>query len=214
MENVITGENLKKARQYFARIVERYERYDNLSDAVQRIKDELVSFSNDERYRILKLRPVKERDDLLGYFFNQKNELPLHIYQWLNVFYMDYEGHIYIYKGHHPDMCRRLQQLYITNYRWRKESKKEDQDTEKQRRKRICKSFSSCKYAATFSIYKKNILNYIDEEELDNLEWILPDLFGDSILNTGGRYVDDFVAGYIIGRIQGRSEREENVLCK
>lgn len=214
MENVITGENFKKARQYFARIVERYERYDNLSDAVQRIKDELVSFSNDERYRILKLRPVKERDDLLGYFFNQKNELPLHIYQWLNVFYMDYEDPIYIYKGHHPDMCRRLQQLYITNYRRRKESKKEDQDTEKQRRKRICKSFSSGKYAATFSIYKKNILNYIDEEELDNLEWILPDLFGDSILNTGGRYVDDFVAGYIIGRIQGRSEREENVLCK
>ncbi len=168
------------------------------------LAENIVAFSN-ARTNLDNIRPIDGIYDILTYFFNQKNEIPIRVCYWLQRYYLGGYREITYYAPKHMAIYNDLQKIFIHHYRWRKRDAKENAQYYRQRLRRISKMYRSGNYTATFKLYNTPLENAMDLQELSDVPDMLRFLFGKQINSNLSGY-DELAIGYILGRIQGRSE--------
>ncbi|MBQ3427024.1 MAG: hypothetical protein IJH37_07775 [Clostridia bacterium] len=154
------------------------------------------------------IKPISYNDDLLGCFFNQKNNIPGYIFHWLDAYYSTKLGHIANYTHKHTYVYNELQRLYIVRYRAEKcADKRHDKYIRLQRRK-VCKAFRSGEYDTVFKLYGKALSDYTTKQDLTDTLDFLNYLFGKKLY--GYDTTENIAVGFILGRLQGRSEAIKN----
>lgn len=146
------------------------------------------------------ITPITHRDNLLEYFFNQKNEIPAYVVYWLQYCYYDLLGKPSEYEKRHFDIYTTLQRIYIKQYRDWKRGEKDDIKFFKETRRKICKMFRSGNYTDIFKMYNTSFLDNISEQELDNISNLIANLFPKELSQC---HDDEHAAavGYILGKL-------------
>lgn len=199
----ITGSAVKKYINFFCAAVEsEVTPTGDIKDAYNQLHEKIKSFSR--LYGGLRgIRVITEYEDVLSYFFDQKNTIPVYVCYWLMCCYDDTipltNGSIKLTATY-----KALQKLYIQQYRWCKHEDAEDMKYGRMWRRKLCKMYRSGLYAATFKLYGKPSADIIDSREAEDIETMLSVLFPEQMFN------DNLTIGYMIGRIQGRSETGSN----
>lgn len=205
---IVQGTAAKKYINLFCSGVEKYMNKCALKDVKKAYDDVLLSlirFSTPPEGKGTHIRPISFYESFLDYFFDQKLTIPANVCYWLKEYYKGYieltndtrirETHVY----------KTLRKAYIDLHRLRKSDDKYAVQYEKGIRRKMCRMYRSGAYAATFELYGKRLLDIINQQEAENIETMLLFLFSGQPLNSVGRYAD-LTIGYILGRIQGRSE--------
>ena len=208
----ITGRAVKKYINFFCAAVD-YELSENsdinIRKASDRVSQKIVAYSN-ARKKQRGIRAVAYHENLLPYFFNQKNTIPGYICYWLKSYYKDTipftDESI-----KETDTYKAMQRLYIQQYRWMKAEKARELSLMRKERRKICRMYRSGKYATTFKLYGKQLDKLLNEQELKDIDDLVMYLFGDQI-NNGFFSYSDVAVGYALGRIQGRSETAQNAV--
>lgn len=175
----------------------------DIEEAYRQLCENIVSFS--KLWSSSKgIRPVKYYEDILSYFFNQKNNIPAHVCYWLLCCY-DYTVPIVDGSIKQTDTYIALQKLYIHHYRWLKRDESQNIKYAHMERRKICKMYRSGIYAATFKLYGKSFDDIVCSQDMEDLKTMLSFLFKKQAFNSFDEY-DVLAIGYILGRIQGRTE--------
>lgn len=182
----------------------------DLEKGYDRLRLNLIRFSRDNSEESGNgVKPIDFiEDDLLAYFFNQKNKIPNHVYYWFNRYYNLFFGQSAVYKYKHTKTYNALQRLYIKRYRLQKYSEKETAQANKELRRKVSKAFCSGEYSAVFKLYNTDFINSVSKKQFESISELIPLLFPKklSICKDDGEAA---ALGYIIGHIQGASEAAE-----
>lgn len=212
VENLNTGflkaEYVKNVTHCFCAAVE-YEckrlETNDLIKGYNTVISKLVKYSCAwcDEWNINPIEPVE--DDLLKYFFNQKNAIPGYVYFWFKCFYSSQFGKIVEYKNKHMQIYNELQKIYIERYRNMKNYLKSMKRCNRSEKHRLCEMFSSGDYTYTFKLYNKPLSEFTNTDELEKITDMLLFLFGKQLCNI--HTTEERIAvGYILGRMQGRAD--------
>lgn len=199
----LKDELVKNVTHYFCKVVFNSCR-NNLTEGLHTVKDNLMSFS--ERHTdSIGVRPVTYSDDILAYFFNQKNEIPGHVYYWLGSLYSVSYGVPSQCKERYYNIYNALQKEYIKRYRTQKADDKDNEQYAKEARRKTCKLFASGEYKAMFELLNKPFLSYMNDKELAAADHITQNLFCQQFVDITQEKpdFDRTAAAFILGRIQG-----------
>lgn len=200
---IVKPECVKKVTGLFCRAIE-HENADDLLNGYETVLHKVSRFSvkHSEQFGI---RPILPNEDILEYFFNQRNTIPAYVYYWLKRYYNEALNNTSNYDERYYYIYNALQKEYVRRHRSRRYVRKEIADCEKTYRRRISKMFKSSEYAATFALYRKPLKDIVDFSKLNDIADMLICLFGKTF---NGELTDDNFIGlaYCLGRIQGRSE--------
>lgn len=200
---IVKPECVKKVTGLFCRAIE-HENADDLLNGYETVLHKVSRFSvkHSEKFGI---RPIRPNEDLLEYFFNQRNTIPAYVYYWLKRYYNEALNDTSNYDERYYYIYNALQKEYVRRRRFIKNSNKEVAVYKKKHRRQISKMLSGGKYSTTFEMYNKPLETMIDFSELDSIADMLICLFGKTF---NGELTDDNFIGlaYCLGRIQGRSE--------
>ncbi|MDO5398567.1 MAG: hypothetical protein Q4G33_11635 [bacterium] len=201
-------EYVKNVTHFFCAAVEyecKQSHTDDLQYGYDGVLSRLAHFSNAwcDKHGVKPI--VRFEDNLLEYFFNQKNMIPGHVYYWLSRFYGGLWGPAVEYDNRHMQTYNELQKLYIKRHGFQKYSEKEEARIEKKMRRIVSNAFRSGKYDTAFKLYNKDLSEYIDKKEVDALSVVLPRLFSSQLFDD----LDETeIAAYVfvIGRMQGQHD--------
>lgn len=149
----VRPEFVKNVTHFFCRAV-MYEDASNLQCGYQCVHENLVSFSAEHSQKH-GVRPIQYCDNLLSYFFNQKNQIPGYVYYWLKSYYSCVFGDTGAYAERHYDIYNSLQREHIHHHRLIRNDAKDIAKFEKQRRRQLCRLYKSGEYSTTFALYGK-----------------------------------------------------------
>ena len=202
---IVKAEYVKNAIHYFCAAAE----LENSADVVEGarcVEKNIINYSaaSTEREGV---KPVTIYENILEYFFNQKNIVPAHVYCWLDCYYSGTMGRIPDYKNKHLQTYHTLQQEYIKRYRYHKQDEKDNEYYEKQRRRSICKMYRNGEHSELFRLYNTSFSDIMSEKEIDEIGTLIYDLFHRE-LGTLSIIEDRVAAAYVLGRIQGRADNK------
>jgi len=211
----VKPERVKNVIHYFCAIVE-YEqkkaqennRSITVNEAVINIAHSLRIFSN-YHYSDTGVNPVTYDDDILLYFFNQKNQIPGYVYFWLRICYSDVidtaDNSPGTYSGRHYKTRDELQTECIKHIRFLKSNERDVERDNRHERRKLCKLYRSGKYSTTFNLINKDIDALIKPQDVEEVETLLP-CFSNFLYHNKTHGAEVAALAFILGRMQGRSE--------